>query len=320
MLLSLTLIYALAHFGTALSTNYTTLLIARFISGFPHGAYFGLATLVAYSISNEQKKGVAVSQVMLGLSFAILIGNPLTVWLGQHFSWRLSFVFIGLVSFFSLILISFIVPNIKNEDQFTFANEISDFNRSHVWYLIAAGAIGCAGLFSVYSYLSLTLVEVTRASDKFMPLLVVFFGVGSILGMLLGGKLSDRWKSRSVGLSFIYSLIVLIIFPFTSYNIWSLIIGTMLIGTMMSMPITLQTQLMSITKEAKNLGAAAIQSALNIANALGPWLAGICLNAGLGYSSPSYVGVIGAAIGIIFWRLSVSRGNKKALSLNKNLN
>jgi len=113
---------------------------------------------------------------------------------------------------------------------------------------------------------------------------------------------------------------VLIIFPFTSYNIWSLIIGTMLIGTMMSMPITLQTQLMSITKEAKNLGAAAIQSALNIANALGPWLAGICLNAGLGYSSPSYVGVIGAAIGIIFWRLSVSRGNKKALSLNKNLN
>lgn len=106
LLLLLAFMYALANIASALAPTYGTLLVARFISGLPHGAYFGIASLVAASISPPSQKGMAVTKVMLGLAVAILVGNPLAVWLGQHFTWRLAFGLVGVLAFMTLLMVN----------------------------------------------------------------------------------------------------------------------------------------------------------------------------------------------------------------------
>lgn len=297
--------YAIGNLASALAPSYHTMLLARFVAGLPHGAYFGVAMLVAASISPPEQRGAAVSKVLLGLSIAILLGNPLTTWLGQQFNWRSAFVLVSLLALATVTMVARQLPADPNEVRTSPMRELRAFNTTQVWLALAIGAIGFAGMFCVFTYLAPTLVNVTGINERWMPVAVGLFGVGAIIGNVAGGKLVDRLQFRAAGVLLAWSIVVLMLFPLAANSAWAMVPAIIAVGTMGALAVALQTRLMDAAGEAQTLAAASNHAAFNTANALGPWLGGMAIGAGYGHASTGYVGAATAAVGLLLWGIAV---------------
>lgn len=305
LLLGLMGFYAAGNLASALAPNYPTMLLARFVAGLPHGAYFGVAMLVAASISPPAQRGAAVSRVLLGLSVAILVGNPLTTWLGQQFSWRTAFVLVSLLALATVAMVATRLQPDPDEVRTSPMRELRAFNRPQVWLALAIGSIGFAGMFCVFTYLAPTLVNVTGVPERWMPVAVGLFGVGAIIGNVAGGKLVDRLQFRAAGVLLLWSIVVLLLFPLAARSVWSVAPAIIAVGTMGALAVALQTRLMDAAGEAQTLAAASNHAAFNTANALGPWLGGMAIGAGFGHASTGYVGAATALAGLLLWGVAV---------------
>ncbi|MGN7726417.1 MFS transporter [Luteimonas sp. 22616] len=301
LLLALMAFYALGNIASALSPGYHSMLLFRFIAGLPHGAYFGVAALVAASISRPEQRGQAVGRVMLGLSIALLVGNPLATWLGQVLEWRHAFGLVALIALLTVAMVARSLPPDPDEPHQDPIRELRDFNRKPVWLALAIGAIGFSGMFCVFSYLAPTMTQVTGLPESWIPLGLVAFGVGSIIGTLGGGWLYDRLQFRAVALLLAWSAVVLLVFPLAAHAAWSLLLVVVAIGTMGALATILQAHLMAVAAGAQTLAAASNHSAFNAANALGPWLGGMAISAGLGWTSTGYVGAATAVAGLLVY-------------------
>lgn len=311
LLLALALFYAVANVASALAPGYHTMMAARFLSGLPHGAYFGVAMLVAASISPPGQRGVAVSKVLMGLSVSILLGNPVATWLGQQVSWRVAFAMVGLLSIATVLLIARTLPQDPHEKTVSPLQELVAFNRTQVWLALLIGSIGFAGMFCVFTYLGPIVVKVTRVSEAWMPLIVAAFGIGAVLGNIAGGRLVDRLQFRATGIVLLWSILVLALFPLAATSLWSLLLGVIGLGTMGALAVALQTRLMDVAGDAQTLAAASNHAAFNTANALGPWLGGLAIDAGYGLTSTSQIGMLAALAGLVFWCLAVLLERRK---------
>ncbi|QJQ20686.1 MFS transporter [Pseudomonas sp. SK] len=301
MLLLLMALYALGNLATAFAPSFGGLVAFRFISGLPHGAYFGIAAVVASSmVANNQRAG-AVARVMLGLTLAMLLGNPVATLLGQYFGWRSAFVLVGGIALCTLALVWRFVPQRHDEVRSDPRKELQAFALPQVWMALAIAAIGFAGMFCVFSYLAPTMLQVTQVSAQWIPFGLAAFGVGGIVGNLAGGKLFDRLQFRAVGLVLMWSMAVLLFFTFAAQALWSLLLGIGLVGTMIALAAPLQIRLMDIAHEAPSLAAASNHAAFNLANALGPWLGGMAISAGLGWTSTGYIGAATALVGLLIY-------------------
>ena len=169
LLLLLMGFFALGNFASALAPDYPTLMIARFVTGLPHGAYFGVAMLVAASMVPPDKRAQAVARVLMGLTVAILIGNPLATWLGQWLSWRYAFALVGAIALLTVLLVALFLPLNRDEPRNSPLHEIRAFNRPQVWLALAISSIGFAGMFCVFSYMAPTLLEVTGVNAGWIP-------------------------------------------------------------------------------------------------------------------------------------------------------
>lgn len=298
MLLLLMGLYALGNLATAFAPSFGGLIAFRFISGLPHGAYFGIATVVASSmVANNQRAG-AVARVMMGLTLAMLLGNPIATFLGQYFGWRSAFVLVGLIAVCTIAMVWRFVPQRHDEVRSDPRKELKAFTLPQVWMALGIASIGFAGMFCVFSYLAPTMLEVTRVAPQWIPFGLAAFGVGGIVGNIVGGKLFDRLQFRAVGLVLAWSVLVLLFFTFAAANLWSLLLGIGLVGTMIALAAPLQIRLMDIAHEAPSLAAASNHAAFNLANALGPWLGGMAITAGLGWTSTGYIGAAMALLGL----------------------
>ncbi|RPD83434.1 MFS transporter [Luteimonas sp. 100069] len=298
LLLALMGFYALGNLATALAPNYGAMMVARFVAGLPHGAYFGVAMLVAASISPPAQRGAAMSRVLLGLSIAILVGNPLATWFGQQLSWRWTFALVAVIAMLTVALVARLLAPDPAEATQSPMRELRAFNTAQVWYALLIGAIGFAGMFCVFSYLAPTLIEVTRVSERWIPIGLAAFGVGAILGNLAGGWLVDRLQFRAVAVVMGWSLLVLLLFPLATGAVWSILPAIVAVGTMGALAPVLQKRLMDVAGDAQTLAAASNHAAFNTANALGPWLGGMAIGAGLGWTATGYVGAVTAAAGL----------------------
>lgn len=305
LLLALMGFYALGNLASALAPNYPTALVARFVAGLPHGAYFGVAMLVAAAISPPAQRGAAVSKVLLGLSIAILVGNPLTTWLGQHASWRLAFLLVTVLALATVAMIAGLLQPDPQEPRSSPMRELRAFNRPQVWLALAIGAIGFAGMFCVFTYLSPTLVRVAGASESWMPVAVAAFGIGALISNIAGGWLVDRFQFRAAALVLLWSIAVLLVYPLAAGHLWSLLPAVVAVGTMGALATILQTRLMDEAGEAQTLAAASNHAAFNTANALGPWLGGMAIDAGHSPASTGYVGAATALAGLVLWGVAV---------------
>ena len=301
LLLALMVFYALGNMASALSPGYHAMLLFRFIAGLPHGAYFGVAALVAASISRPDQRGQAVGRVMLGLSIALLVGNPLATWLGQALEWRHAFGVVALIALLTVAMVARMLPPDPDEAHQDPIRELRDFNRRPVWLALAIGAIGFSGMFCVFSYLAPTMTQVTGLPESWIPFGLVAFGAGGIIGTLGGGWLYDRLQFRAAALLLAWSVVVLLVFPLAARATWSLLLVVVAVGTMGALATILQAHLMAVAAGAQTLAAASNHSAFNAANALGPWLGGMAIGAGFGWTSTGYVGAATAVAGLLVY-------------------
>ena len=303
--------FALGNFASALAPSYEPLLIFRFIAGLPHGAYFGIAMLVAASMAPPHKRAKAVSRVRAGLTVAILIGNPLATWLGQFMSWRYAFALVGIIAITTIAMVAIFLPANPHEERSSPMGELRAFNRAPIWLALGIGAIGFAGMFCVFSYMAPTLLHVTQVGPGWTPLAMGVFGAGGIVGNSAGGWLFDRLRLRAVAWILAWSTLVLLVFPFAAHSLWTILPAIFALGTMIALGPALQTHLMDVATGAQTLAAASNHAAFNVANALGPWLGGLAISAGMGWTVTGYIGAATALCGLALfaWARKVQRQN-----------
>jgi DHA1 family inner membrane transport protein len=292
---------------TSLAPGFHTLLVARFLSGLPHGAYFGVASLVAASLVAPHLRGRAVSSVLLGLAVAMLAGAPAATWLGQNFGWRAAYWTVVVLAAITVVAVLAVVPGSPGRPEATVRAELGALKRPQVILTLLVGVVGFGGMFALYSYIAPVITDVAGLSRGTVPVVLLVYGAGGVVGTALGGRLAD-WSlfpslvATLVGLGVLLALVALV-------SPWApgLIIGVFLVSVCASvLAICLQLRLMEIAGDAQMLGAALNHSALNLANALGAWLGGLVIAAGLGYRAPSVVGAGLAAAGLIPLALSAT--------------
>ncbi len=301
LLIGLMAVFGVANLLSALAPSYEWMLVFRFLSGLPHGAYFGVAALVAASIAPPNRRAQAVARVMLGLTVATIIGVPLANGIGQVLGWRWGFGIVALLALLTMALIFAYAPRDRVVPGASPLRELGALRRRQVWLTLAIGAIGFGGMFAVYTYLASTLMEVTRVSPALVPLVLCIFGLGLTAGTLAGAWAADRALMPSIGGMLLWTAAALALFPFAAGNIWTISIVVFLIGTSGGLGAMLQTRLMDVAGEAQTLAAALNHSAFNTANALGPWLGGLAIAAGYGWTSTGWVGTGLALAGFLIW-------------------
>ena len=305
LLVALMAAYALANIGSALAPGYLSLNLLRFVSGLPHGTYFGMAALVAASLSPPGRRAHAVGLVMLGLTGATLVGVPIASALGQHFGWRAAFAFVGAIAALAVLLVRWGVPHLPADAGAGPWRELQALRNKHVWLTLGIAAIGFGGMFSVFSYIKPTLTEVAGLPLARVPLVLALFGTGMVAGNLIGARLADRSVMRTIGALLLWSVVVLAGFTFAAGHIASAAVATFLVGTLVAIGPALQIRLMDVSGKAQALPAALNHSAFNLANALGAWLGGVTIGAGFGWTSTGWVGALLALAGFGVFALAL---------------
>jgi MFS transporter, DHA1 family, inner membrane transport protein len=304
LLIGLMAMFALANMLSAFSPTYGWMLAFRFLSGLPHGAYFGIATLVAASLVPTEKRTQAVGRVLLGLTVATIFGVPFANWMGRVYGWRWAFVVVAILALLCASLIARYAPHDRPAHGASPLRELGALKKSQVWLTLATGAIGFGGIFAVYTYLGSTLLDVTHVSAARAALVFSVFGVGMTLGNLVVPRFADRALMPTAGFLLIGSAAVLAMYPTAAANFWTVSLVVLLIGIGGSLATVLQTRLMDVAGEAQSLAAALNHSAFNVANAIGPWAGGIAIAAGYGLASTGYVGCALAIGGLLVWAIS----------------
>jgi MFS transporter, DHA1 family, inner membrane transport protein len=300
LLLALMAAFVVGNLATALAASFRVLALARFVSGLPHGAYFGIGSVVAARLVAPQRRGQAVSMMMAGLTVANLVGVPLSTVLGQAFGWRATYVVVTVVGCLTLLALAAWLPRVAADPAVGMRTELGGLRRPQLWLAVLTGAVGFGGFFAVYSYIAPTLTEVAGYSAGSISLILALFGLGMTLGNLLGGRLADWSVERTLNLGLSCLIVVLVGFTVAVHSRVPAAIGVFLLGGCGSAMIpALQARLMDVSGQAQSLGAALNHSALNVANALGAWLGGLVIAAGFGYPSTAWVGAGLAAAGLL---------------------
>jgi len=306
LLIGLMSVFALANGLSALAPTYGWMLLFRTLSGLPHGAYFGIASLVAASIVPVSRRTQAVGRVLLGLTIATIVGVPLATWLGQAYGWRWTFAVVAALAVSCALLVAVYAPRDAPEPGASATRELGALRRLQVWLTLGIGAIGFGGLFAVYTYLASTLMVVTKMTAGAIPLVLAAFGVGMTAGNLIIPVFADRALMRTAGALLVWTALVLALFPLAAHAAWSVTLDVFAIGLGGALGTVLQTRLMDVAGRAQSLAASLNHSAFNIANALGPWLGGIAITAGYGWTSTGSVGCALALAGLCVWGLALA--------------
>jgi DHA1 family inner membrane transport protein len=300
LLIALMAAFLLGNLGSALAAGHSSLLLARFVSGLPHGAYFGVASLVAASLVRAELRGRAVSSVMLGLAVANLAGVPAATWLGQALGWRAAYWAVVVLAVATVVAVLAFVPSAPGRAEVTVATELAALRRPQVLLTLLVATVGFGGMFAVYSYVSPLTTEEAGLPGGAVPWVLLVFGVGGVLGTALGGRLADLALFRSlVGAMVTMGVLLTLVALVAGWAPGLLATLFLLSATASVLVVTLQLRLMEVAGEAQMLGAALNHSALNAANALGAWLGGLVIAAGLGWTAPAAVGAALAAVGLV---------------------
>ncbi|KKX28020.1 MFS transporter [Rhizobium sp. LC145] len=310
LLLILMTIFALGNILSAIAPDFWSFTILRFITGLPHGAYFGVAALVAASMVPPNKRARAVGRVMLGLTIATLAGTPLATFMGQMMSWRAAFLLVGGIGALTVALLWYFQPRDKVQEGASIRRELSAFGRAQVWLTLGVAAVGFGGMFSVFSYIASTTTETAQMPVATVSIVLALFGIGMNVGNIVGSRLADISLNGTIGGTMVFNVIVMTIFGAFAQYPAVLCLCVFLIGCGFAAGPALQTRLMDVAADAQTLAAASNHSAFNIANALGAWLGGLVIAWGWGFAATGYVGSVLSLAGLCVFAISMSLERK----------
>jgi DHA1 family inner membrane transport protein len=308
-------IFTIGYVFCALAPNYTSLLIARVLIALIHGAYFGTAMVTATTVVEENRRGFAVSLILAGLTVANVVGVPLGTAIGNAFGWRMTFWAVALLGLLSLAAIALLVPA-TTPQQGRGGNllaEIKVLAREPVYTSLLIIMAQTVGQFALFTYISPLMTDVSGVPLDVVPWLLLVFGVGSTIGVLVGGRLADwRLMASLTGILVLQLVIHLLMVPLVG-SAW-IMAALVLIwgGTAFAFGSPVQTRILSNTQDAPLLAASLIPSAFNVAIAAGAWLGGALIDGGFSYAVLPWTGVVGTAIAVLIAVLSWSRGRSRA--------
>ena len=313
VLLWLMVAFAAGNIASSLATSYPLLMLARFLSGLPHGAFFGIGAVVAASLVPMHRRTWAVSMILAGLTVANIVGVPVTTWAGQRLGWQWPYALVGVIALATVAATWAWVPHQPADGGASMRAELRSLKRLQVWLALLIGTVGFGGMFATYSYIAPTMTELTGYAPAAVPVILAVYGVGMTTGAFLSGRLAAYGLMRGIFLSLAAIAVILSLFGYAAHNKVTAVLAVFLLGLVPTILVPmLQTRLMDVAHEGQSLAAALNHSTLNMANALGAWLGSIVLAAGHGYEWPSRVGVVLALAGMGIAAFSVLVGRRQA--------
>lgn len=300
--LLLLVLFIAAHLFSFLAPNFETLVVSRFLSGLPHGAFFATAALMAAQMAGPAKRGRAIAVVLSGLAIANLTGVPAVTWVGQAFGWRWMFAVVAILGAMTMLALLIYAPRIHPPQGASVRGELRALANQRLWVGIGLAIIGFSGMFAIYTYLTHVAVEVTGFSDSFLPWVVLIFGSGMVTGTFLGGYFSDKSVLGTVLVAMSLVALFMTLFGLLAHIPWLMLLLLFLVGCSAStLGPSMQTHLIDTAPKAPQLAASFHHSAFNAANALGA-VAGALVIAdreGDWLRAPAFVGAAAAVIGVL---------------------
>lgn len=302
VLLALMCLFIVGNLVSALSSSYEMMLFGRVVAALCHGAFFGIGAVVAASLVEPAKKAGAIAMMFAGLTAANVLGVPFGTFLGQNHGWRSTFWAITVIGIVALIGIATLVPRDTGSDEVSnLRRELRAFRSVQVWLSIVVTVLGYGGMFGAFTYIAFTLTDVSGFASSSVPWLLVLFGGGLFVGNYLGGKAADRNLTGTLTILLGALTFVLVFFALTAESRPATIASLVLMGAFGFATVPgLQMRVMSFASDAPTMASGANIAAFNLGNALGAWLGGVTISAGLGYTSPIWAGAgITAAASIV---------------------
>lgn len=301
---------------SAFANNYESLLVLRFLSGLPHGAFFGIGAVVAGKLSKPGKEAQAIAIMFTGLTIANVIGVPLGTYFGHEFSWSVAFLMVGVVGIMAMLGIKFWMPELPQSSSGGFRNDLKVLKRLELWMVILLTTIGTGGFFAWYSYIAPLITEVAGHPERMVSYAMILAGVGMAIGNLLGAKMAEKFSPiHAVVFALMLMASVLIANTFLAGDRIAVLVMTFIIGVVafcISAPI--QITMIKTAKGSEMLGSSMNQSAFNMGNASGAYLAGLPIALGYGFTSADLVGATLAGAGV-FIALAIILIRKKKMNL-----
>ena len=312
-LLLLMLWFTVFNTLSAFATNYWMLLLFRFLSGLPHGAFFGIGAVVAGKLARKGKEASAIATMFTGLTVANIAGVPLGTYLG-HIQWSYAFLLAGVVGIMAMLAIKFWMPKLPRSTKQSMAKDMGVLKRIEPWMVILLTTIGTGGFFAWYSYIAPLITEVAEYPESMIGPAMIIAGLGMFTGNLIGARLAERFSPiNAVIMALSLMVVALLINTAVASNQVAILIMTFVIGVIaFSLSTPIQLTMINSSKGSEMLGSSLNQSAFNMGNASGAFLAGLPIAYGYGFVSADYVGAAMAFIGI-FIAISVVFMRKKKL-------
>ena len=285
----------------ALAPEYNTLAISRFMAGLPHGAFFGVGSVVASQLAKKGKEAQAIAFMFTGMTIANLAGVPLGTYIGHHYSWRITYGIIALLGLVTFAAIYFWLPTIDTKSTGDLKQQLSYFKQPKAWLIVATIAIGTGGLFSWITYISPMVTKVGGLSEDRVPLIMILVGAGMFVGNILGGKLADSILPTKAAIACFSAMALTLVAVYFTAHLPHMAYVMAFVTGMVAFTIgsPLQMMLINSATGSENIAAAAGQASFNIGNTLGAYFGGIPITYGFLYNSPVLVGVGMASCGTL---------------------
>ncbi|WP_276381959.1 MFS transporter [Flavobacterium sp. H4147] len=316
MLLILAAMLTVFNALSIIAPSYNFLFASRFLSGLPHGAFFGVGAVVASRLADKGKEAQAIAIMFSGLTLANLIGVPIGTYIGHHFIWRYTFVLIAIVGLLTFFLIGLWMPKLEKGETVNMKEQLQFFKRTEAWLIIGITAIGFGGLFAWISYIAPLLINVSKFSEGDVSSILILAGLGMVVGNFIGGKLADKYSPAptTLALLFVMSIDLILVYFFSSNQYVSLFLTFLTGAISFSVIAPIQMLMIRTAKGAEMIASASLQGSFNIGNALGAFLGGLPLAAGYSFASPNLIGVGMSVIGMLI-TLTLMRVRKSDLKL-----
>ncbi|KLT70930.1 MULTISPECIES: MFS transporter [unclassified Flavobacterium] len=309
MLLILAVMLTVFNALSIIAPDYEFLFASRFLSGLPHGAFFGVGAVVASRLADKGKEAQAIAIMFSGLTLANLIGVPIGTYIGHHFIWRHTFILIAIVGLLTFLFLYLWMPNLEKNQNVNMRTQLKFFQQIDAWLIIGITAVGFGGLFAWISYIAPLLTNVSKFAAEDVSYILILAGLGMVVGNFLGGKLADKFSPAPTTLALLFVMSVdLILVYFFSFNQYASLFFTFLTGAIsFSVIAPIQMLMIRTAKDAEMIASASLQGSFNIGNALGAFLGGLPLAAGYSYASPNLIGVGMSVVGMLITFVLIQR-------------
>lgn len=313
MLLAMAIMLTLFNALSIIAPGYNLLFASRFLSGLPHGAFFGVGAVVASRLADKGKEAQSIAIMFSGLTIANVVGVPLGTYVGHNYSWRYTFAIVAVIGLITVLTLLLWMPNLESKKVDSIKTQLKFFTKFDAWLIIFIVAIGTGGLFCWISYIAPLLTEISGFSAENVPYILILAGLGMVVGNFLGARLADRFSPATTVLAVLLTMAtnLLAVYLFSGNQIVSLVLVFVTGSLSFAVVAPVQMLMIQAAKGAEMIASASLQASFNIGNALGAFLGGLPLVMGYNYASPNLVGVMMALTGSATALVLISRSKKQ---------